>query len=363
MEYILIWEFRAISNWSAIRGLDFLLSPSRTNPNRPNQSTMATPRLRSRRTNGYFSKSVQKSVRALAIFLFGYAFGSYRSQTNTETQSFELLNYAAVPSAGCSKQKTSPQIVENNQGWKSIDVFYGNTQGENINTKWHSQAKQDQIVIGLLRNKREGFFIDLAANDARELSNTYTLERKFGWEGLCIEPNPEYWFDLSRFRTCKVVAAIVGQDRMEEIKFNYRGVYGGINRGEDFDNGEEYKTESIPAFTVALQEVLERTDTPHVIDYLSLDVEGAETYIMKNFPLSSYQIKIMTVERPDKELQQHLEANGFKLMGDISHFGETLWIHNDFIGGLDLSMLDAVFKQVARKKRQIAKKEQLTGQS
>lgn len=29
---------------------------------------------------------------------------------------------------------------------------------------------------------------------------------------------------------CKVVAAIVGRDRMEEIKFNCRGVYGGITR-------------------------------------------------------------------------------------------------------------------------------------
>jgi hypothetical protein len=92
---------------------------------------------------------------------------------------------------------------------------------------------------------------------------------------------------------------------------------------------------------VPLQEVLERTDTPHVIDYLSRNVEGAETYIMKNFPLSSYRIKIMTVERPDKELMQHLEANGFKPMGDISGFGETLWIHNDFIGGLDLGVLES----------------------
>jgi hypothetical protein len=320
---------------------------------------MAVPRLRSS-TNGYFSKQVQMSV----IFFLGYAFGSYQSQeTNTETgTSLEgLLDYRAPTSTGCVT--TSPQLDENNQGWKKIDVFYGTTQdSENKRSKWHSQAKQDQVVIGLLRDKREGFFIDLAANDARKLSNTYALERRFGWQGLCIEPNPEYWFDLSRFRTCKVVAAIVGQDRMEEIKFNYRGVYGGINR-EDFDNGEEYKTESIPAFTVPLQEVLERTDTPHVIDYLSLDVEGAETYIMKNFPLSSYRIKIMTVERPDKELQLHLLANGFKLMGDISHFGETLWIHNDYISGLDLSVLDEVFKAVARKKQRIARQKRETGQS
>jgi hypothetical protein len=81
--------------------------------------------------------------------------------------------------------------------------------------------KQESVVIGLLRNKREGFFIDLAANDARKLSNTYALERRCFWRGLCIEPNPEYWFDLSRFRTCKVVAAILGRGRREDIKFNY----------------------------------------------------------------------------------------------------------------------------------------------
>jgi hypothetical protein len=94
---------------------------------------------------------------------------------------------------------------------------------------------------------------------------------------------------------------------MEEIKFNYRGVNGGINL-EGFDNVEMYENRSIPTFTVPLHEVLERVHTPDVIDYLSLDVEGAETYIMNNFPLSSYRIKIMTVERPDKELLQHLEA-------------------------------------------------------
>jgi hypothetical protein len=70
---------------------------------------------------------------------------------------------------------------------------------------------------------------------------------------------------------------------------------------------------------------------PHLIDYLSLDVEGAETYIMKNFPLSSYRINTMTVERPDEELKEHLEANGFKLMGHISKFGKSLWIHNEFV--------------------------------
>jgi hypothetical protein len=280
----------------------------------------------------------------IAALAFTLCFLNWDQRTVSDRSSILEL----VPSADCEKTspqivETSPHIVDNKEGWRTIEVFVGKTQ-ETKRGKWFSQVKQDELVIGLLRNKREGFFIDLAANEARKLSNTYALERSFGWKGLCIEPNPEYWFDLSRFRTCKIVAAIVGQDRMEEIKFNYRGVFGGITR-DGFDNDKKRENESLPAFTVPLQEVLERTETPPVIDYLSLDIEGAETYIMKNFPLSSYRIKIMTVERPDKDLRQHLEANGFKFMGYIKWWGETLWIHNDFMNELDLSVLDGVAKE------------------
>jgi hypothetical protein len=150
---------------------------------------------------------------------------------------------------------TSPQTVENNQGWKTIEVFVGNTQDTKTG-KWFSQVKQDSLIIGLLRNKRQGFFIDLAANEARKLSNTYALERSFGWEGLCIEPNPEYWFDLSRFRTCKIVAAVVGRDRMEEIKFNYRGVYGGITRDGFSSSVPSSSPSAEPSFGRVLHPVL-----------------------------------------------------------------------------------------------------------
>ncbi len=52
---------------------------------------------------------------------------------------------------------------------------------------WHAQVGQDRTVVQLLKGKRGGFFIDLAANEPIILSNSRTLERDFGWDGLCIE--------------------------------------------------------------------------------------------------------------------------------------------------------------------------------
>ena len=51
----------------------------------------------------------------------------------------------------------------------------------------HSQCNQDCVVLALLQLKRDGFFVDLAANDGLYMSNTWALERYYGWDGVCIE--------------------------------------------------------------------------------------------------------------------------------------------------------------------------------
>ena len=67
-----------------------------------------------------------------------------------------------------------------------------------------------------------------------------------------------------------------------------------------------------------------QTDIPKVIDYLSLDVEGAETMIMSAFPFDSHTIKVMTVERPTPELKRLLQRHGYVQLGDLGNFGESL---------------------------------------
>ncbi|KAI2507587.1 methyltransferase [Fragilaria crotonensis] len=204
---------------------------------------------------------------------------------------------------------------------------------------WFSQARQDEVVSRLLRGKRNGFFVDLAANDAAILSNTYSLEKKFGWTGLCIEPNPIYWANLT-YRECQVVAAVVGKERMEEVLFRFdNGDHGGIV-GDGFDNGKRHGRVSDPRYTVTLKEILERFNAPELIDYLSLDVEGAEEFIIKEFPLTKYKVSLMTIERPKEPLRALLDQNGYKFVKRLSTWGETLWAHESITGALDLSILD-----------------------
>ena len=157
--------------------------------------------------------------------------------------------------------------------------------------------------------------------------------------GLCIEPNPIYWKNLT-YRSCQTVGAVVGKRRLEEVSFRYEaGDHGGI-AGEGFDNGKRWQRNSLPAYTVPLVEILQRYEAPTEIDYLSLDVEGAESFIMLQFPLQHYRIKIITAERLRGEIRNYLKTAGYVFVRRLTRWGESLWVHESVHDELDWSVLE-----------------------
>lgn len=292
------------------------------------------------------------------------------------------------------------EFHQGSDGWKSVHVHYGtrkhlidsptaihkdiDTTTANDNNKnttttmWYSQARQDEIVAALLRHKKSGYFVDLAANDATHWSNTYALERSLDWNGLCIEPNPIYWKNLS-YRTCTVVGAVVGgAQRQEDVYFRYEaGTHGGI-ADEGFDNNRRWQKSSQHESMVPLLEVFQKAQVPRVIDYLSLDVEGAETLILTNFPLKEYRIHIITAERLKGPIRVYLKEHGYEFikvgwmtaivsrtsesgfsfriqlmilllirispsrLQKVTRWGESLWVHSESIPHLNMKALDAI---------------------
>jgi hypothetical protein len=156
--------------------------------------------------------------------------------------------------------------------------------------------------------------------------------------GICIEANPQYWRDLS-FRDCQVVAAAVGKIRMEKMVFQNAHETGGIVHQNFDQRSVKIAKDSMDVYTVPLHEILERNHAPHEIDFFSLDVEGAEEYVMDAFPFDKYKIKVMTIERPKKRLQVRLKNHGYVPIAFVSTFGETLWAHSSYLETLDLPAL------------------------
>lgn len=297
--------------------------------------------------------AVKRRNRELLIFLAGLLVGvfsstciffHYISIIQAPLGQFDIHNLQSQLHASIrpSNFQTSVAVtVENpvDEGWKLLHVYYGNAvhlaDVTSLPTpyfranQWFSQYRQDEIISRLFREKRGGFFIDLAANDAVRISNTYALETYYDWNGLCLEPNSEYWSGLA-YRKCHVVAAVVGNRTMEEIEFQFpkdKAPKGGIV-GQDFDNKQVKAGETQRRYTVSLLDIFRRFKVPAVIDYLSLDVEGAEELVLSNIlPMEDYLFLTLTVERPSESLTALLTSHGYNLLTTLKPRTETLWVH------------------------------------
>ena len=283
---------------------------------------------------------------------------------------------------------TSIDVKTKKEGWNPVFVYYGKSDAINeknapLKTKSNvmegSQVRQDKIIASLVATFRERiqtkpstgrrsniksgntnskydsrppYFVDLAANDAISLSNTYNLE-KLGFEGLCVEPNPVYWFRLAH-RKCVVVGAFVGGNTdLKEVEVSLENKeYGGIV-GKDFDNKRNPQKEK--RFTVSIRTMFEQFSVPKRIDYLSLDVEGAEELIMKEFPFHLYTVSFVTIERPSLGLQTLMKKNGYLFVMLLVNWGETIWVHDSVLELLSMEEIKDVISKNKRREKPLQK--------
>ncbi len=168
----------------------------------------------------------------------------------------------------------------------------------------------DMWVFGLFHGKQNGFFIDLAANEAVAYSNTLTLER-LGWEGLCIEAQSMYIPRLLH-RKCKVVQAVVTGELGAYVAFNNQG-HCGRNCGHVVKNESELldmAPENMESYhSVTFERIIRDFRVPEVIDFLSLDIEGSEEDAMSTFPFETHKILSAAIERPTESLVLLLGRN------------------------------------------------------
>jgi FkbM family methyltransferase len=206
-----------------------------------------------------------------------------------------------------------------------------------------SDRGQDRWVIDeVFHGKRGGFFLELGAVDGFQESNTYVLEKRFGWQGLCIEAHPALFRRLTKKRSCTCVPYAVDAEH-GRVEFMLSGQTSGVI-AEESDNSPERRPKSIQAArtkgqivsveTWPLDALLDKYGAPRTIDYFSFDVEGLETRILRGFPFHKYTFLSMTIERPTPELNQLLFRNGYHFVRNSIY--DTFYVHETLPGFADV---------------------------
>jgi FkbM family methyltransferase len=164
----------------------------------------------------------------------------------------------------------------------------------------HSQLFQDLLVLFVLKEKQNGYFVEFGAMDGIKLSNTFLLEKRFGWRGILAEPARCWHQELTRNRTCSVDHRCVWSNSGETLQFNEtaEAEFSAIDAvsGLDFNAKRRQDGKRYAVQTISLCDLLRTHDAPRIIDYLSIDAEGSEFAILDSFFPSRYWIHIITVE-------------------------------------------------------------------
>lgn len=178
----------------------------------------------------------------------------------------------------------------------------------------HSQAqlRQDVFVLCETGFKHGGFFVEFGATDGKTLSNSWLLEKDFGWTGILAEPGRIWHERLKAERSAAIEFDCVWSNTGETMTFK-EAEWAELSSLSLHSQGDYHaksrasaRTYSIK--TISLNDMLTRHGAPSRLDYLSIDTEGSEYEILQALDFDRYKFSIITCEHNFSDLRPQIHA-------------------------------------------------------
>ena len=158
----------------------------------------------------------------------------------------------------------------------------------------YSQGYEELIVRDFFDDAWRGRFVDVGAGHYRHHSTTYFLERHRSWRGLAVDANAAYADDYARFRPrTTFLTAFVGDRDGGEADF-------AITKNPLFSSGvlplpDDAVVRRVRVPRRTLDRILQERGASRV-DFLSIDVEGAEAAVLAGFDIRRYRPALVCIE-------------------------------------------------------------------
>jgi len=206
----------------------------------------------------------------------------------------------------------------------------------------------DNLIQQIFKSQKKGIYIDIGCGHPIKNNNTYLLNKK-GWSGINIDldiDNVEL-FKIYRPKDLNICAAISDEIKETDLFFYHsRSALNTIDKKTA--NYQKAKVTSVKKIkTTTLNNVLDESIyNSSNIDFLSIDVEGSELSVLKNFNFHKFKPKVIVVEYLDLSLnkleiknlsiQNAMNSEIYKLiisknytLANMIH-SDLVFIYNDF---------------------------------
>ena len=174
---------------------------------------------------------------------------------------------------------------------------------------FYSQDKQDEYLeTHIFKGYKNGFFMDIGSHDGKSLNNTLYFEENNNWTGVNVEPMKKAYNDLlvNRPNCININCAVYNNDGNTEFICNtgYTQMLSGIK--DTFDKRHMIRlkrenakygstTDILEVETKKIETICDSHQISH-INYLSIDVEGAEFEVIKSINFDKLYIDVIGFE-------------------------------------------------------------------
>jgi FkbM family methyltransferase len=179
----------------------------------------------------------------------------------------------------------------------------------------------------IFKNKRNGVFLDIGANDGIAINNTLFFEKELGWTGICIEPYPSIFEKLKNNRSCICINGCIAKETKKDIFLEVSG-YPAMLSGLKSEYCEKHlqridyeiglfggSKKEIEVQCYNINEVLTQHNMFN-IDFCSLDIEGGEFNVLQTIDFDKINIHAFSIENAysESKFKKFMKTKGYKLI-------------------------------------------------
>jgi FkbM family methyltransferase len=183
--------------------------------------------------------------------------------------------------------------------------------------KSYSQYGEDLLVDAILGCNPVGTYVDIGANNPTLFNNTKRFYER-GWTGINIEPNPLRFPALSKDRTRDINLNIGISDNETTVPFYILAadMVSTLDKDVATRNCQDHDTsiQNIIDIPVSrLDTTLDAFLGRRKIDFMSIDVEGAEMLVLRGNDWNKYRPQAILIEIQDhsEDILDYLTARNY----------------------------------------------------
>ena len=155
----------------------------------------------------------------------------------------------------------------------------------------YSQDFEDFILYYLFYDISKGFYIDIGANDPNFFSVTKAFY-KIGWSGINIEPLPNKFRLLKKFRQRDINLQIGAGNKEGNATLLVKGLRSSLFYNKNQNNSNLIHIKIKPMSAICKKFVPKRKR----IEFCKIDVEKSEKNVLLGFDFINYRPKVFCIE-------------------------------------------------------------------